>query len=1269
MGRVLPWCAVLLAASVLVWFLCSDPQIGAGSGTTLDPAAPAAVKAEAAGPGLKTRDAQPQADEVQEDGDASIFGLVTDEDGKPLAGLRIGAARWPDSVQMNTARNRGQALASFEAPRRPRADVTWATSEADGQFRIRGLRASKRYRVQAGVAAPFYSSSTDWTATVTRRWTLRLVVAKGSSLRGRVVDAEGAGVKAWVRAVKQGTIGARSYIRAHWRPLPFETQSDGRFTIDAVPSGTLLFSVTVLGRGARSNLPVDAPTKEEVELAFEDPSGATVGGRIVDTAGKGIAGAKVTVRIRPEHAAGYVSTTMRATTSAADGTFAVQRLTPGVIESVVVFAEGYISPGNMGGGMPLTLEKPTHLDIILARGATIEGRALDPAGQPVVGATVMAARIGGGYGGWNQQLAQTTTDATGKYVLVDVPLGPGEIKARAEGYYQPPREGQSSPYPWMPPPSGVGYDAEDEGQKLQKDVELARGRTISGTVKDEDGKVVAGVRITLRIISGGNYWGFQGGNHPVLSGADGTFAYEGLAPDKTYNVMAASETHLADPVKVAVPKDKDPEPIEIKLRRGASVVGRVTEEDGKPASGATVFCNQGNRRDVTDGTGAFEITGIKAGKWNVQVSGVNPVPRGARETVTLEAGETLDGIELTMPATLSIRGTVEDEEGKPLGGISVRAKREAKGRARGSSYAATSDTKGHFEIKNLSDGYYTVWINGSKQQGIGAGSEDVRLTYEEPERVTASGRILDPEGNPVVRGSVRIWYGKGGKRNSNASGTITGGFFRILFTTNETVVDVEVTRAADATGRPVNYLPERSKDQDLSANMEVRLTRGQAISGRVTDTAGRGIQGIQIRVQTKGKRNYGWYGYGGKNKARSDDEGHWTVKGLKEGTYTVSVTPGGDWITPEKQEADAGQKDVVIKLMKGLAISGRVLDPDGEGLAGANVWLSETPASKASRGAGKGGRDWLSQSRLRKQTGTDGTFEIKGLPERGLFHVSAGGNGQAQPYIADTVRDVAAGTKDVTLRLGQGLLIRGIVLGPDGEPIRRAWIQAQPVDRKAGLNSASANLNNKNTFKLVPLKPGRYRVSVRVYGSGGDANPPPQEVDAGARGLRFVATLAMSVTGRLAGADVGGFSVYYRGNDGNSSASSTGLDGSFTIKNVKSPEGRLFATKPGDTRYGELDGVVPGEGPYTIGLREGLSIAGFVDGLPYEPKRRAQVYAYAHNMWIRAVVGRDGGFVITGLAPGKYTVQGWMNGGRINALKDIAAGSDDVVLEFISKKR
>jgi len=373
-------------------------------------------------------------------------------------------------------------------------------------------------------------------------------------------------------------------------------------------------------------------------------------------------------------------------------------------------------------------------------------------------------------------------------------------------------------------------------------------------------------------------------------------------------------------------------------------------------------------------------------------------------------------------------------------------------------------------------------------------------------------------------------------------------------------------------------------------------------------------------------------------------------------------------MNPEISPVEAGDKEIVIKLSRGLSITGKVLDPDGEPLAGAQVWLTETRLSRQRRGVDKNPKDWMAQYRFRVKTGADGSFLIRGLPEQAVYSVGASGSGPDGAYMAETLKDVSPGAEGLTIRLGASATIEGAVFGPSGEAITSGWVQAQPVDRKAGLGSANASLRrNSNLFKLGPLKPGLYKLTFRPRGNAYGA-PLPIEVGAPSSGVRLEVNDAVMLEGRLEGENVQGFTVSFV-RAGSNAQARVAQDGSFKIKAAPGWVGTLYAHKSGDDRYGWLEQVEVSEGNhYNLRLFEGLSIAGRVEGLPYEFKN-CNVYARGHNTWIHGRVDRNGGFVLRGLPPGTYTVQGWLRGGQIAPVTNVEAGGAGVVLEWKPKAR
>ena len=1279
MGRMILWAVVLAAAGGVGWFLFGGEQptspaygpLAEGDGgevSLID------------GPGLVGREGAPLEDEAPvADGEAYIHGIVLDAAGKPLAGVRVGAAphrKWEPAHNKNQART---ALLMFEpmqgARRKP---VAFATSEADGTFRIERLEDNVQHSLVALVEAPRVANTPQYTARRTVQAPARIIVGEGSPLRIRVVDASGAGMQADVRATCRQALGSTPWTQVSWSAEPFRTGGDGRFTLAAVPQGTLTFSVHVAGVGSRSGILVDVPTEEEVLLQLDEADGATVEGRVTDTQGTPIEGAKLSLASGPEANSAKRTSVSRAAVTAKDGTYKVTGLSPGTLYSVSAYADGYVPSANLASQMPLAKDRVARVDVILVKGVTIKGRVLSPDGTPIGGAEVAATNMGQASYGWFAMLSNTTSAADGTYTLENVALGGGLVQARLEGHFMPPSEhGASNPYPWMQTAmQGTPYEAENEGQAIEgKDVVLAKGTEVTGIVVDENDAPLSGALVTATRQSQGWSPGLANlAAQNVRTDGEGRFTFAGLEPDKTWNMAVRTETHLTEkPVPVLLPKEGPPkEEPKLVAKTGATVSGVVTTEDGAGVAGVAISV-QGATPEQTHSAsdGSFELAGLSPGTWSVAANGISPIPEGAKQKVTLEWGKRMDGIALRMPAVFSISGTVEDEEGTPRAGISVRAIRKTSGRTRnsGRNMYATTDLKGAFEITNLLEGEYTIYAGSGREEGVSTGATDVRIVMTEQDSMLVEGRVLDADGQPVTRGSVRVYTGPSGKRRRTSNAPITGGIFLARVTTDESAVDVEVTSAFDPTGQSLNFIRKREKDVSLSGTIEIRLDEGMTVSGTVRASDGRALAGMLVRVNKKGNSNWSpWGNQGGGNggNARSGEDGSWTVKGLKEGDYTVELTPGGDWMTPPAIPVRAGESGVEIKLAKGQTIEGRVMTPEGAPVSGANIWLQETAASKKSRGIAKQGYDWMSSQRLRTTAGTDGRFVVKGLPEDGLFNVSAGGNGPSQPYVSETIKDVGAGTKNVEIRLREGALIEGQIVGPDGETVGNAWLRANPVDKKAGLNSANTNVNHRSSeFKLGPLLPGRYRITVQVHG-GGYAAPEPIEVSAPSTGVRIQLSKSLAITGTLSGSDVQGFTVQF-GAKNNYQSAQVGADGSWKINGTKHAVGTLYAFKRGDDRYAKLDNVEPGKGPYDLQLFVGETIRGRLEGWKPE-KGKPNIYAMSGGRWIQGTLHDDGTWEITGLPPGEYSVQGWMRGGSIQPTKGLEPGTSGVALTVTYKE-
>jgi len=123
----------------------------------------------------------------------------------------------------------------------------------------------------------------------------------------------------------------------------------------------------------------------------------------------------------------------------------------------------------------------------------------------------------------------------------------------------------------------------------------------------------------------------------------------------------------------------------------ASIDGIVVRSGtGEPISAATVEFgpeNGGDVRTVTTGTdGRFAFQNVKPGSYRlVALRGDGflataygqRIPNGNARPVTLEAGQNLTGVRLTMTPTGSISGRVLDRDGEPMGRVQVQALRSS----------------------------------------------------------------------------------------------------------------------------------------------------------------------------------------------------------------------------------------------------------------------------------------------------------------------------------------------------------------------------------------------------------------------------------------------------------------------------------------------------------------------------------------------------------------------------------------------------------------
>lgn len=198
----------------------------------------------------------------------------------------------------------------------------------------------------------------------------------------------------------------------------------------------------------------------------------------------------------------------------------------------------------------------------------------------------------------------------------------------------------------------------------------------------------------------------------------------------------------------------------------------------------------------------------------------------------------------------------------------------------------------------------------------------------------------------------------------------------------------------------------------------------QEVSGTVTDSRGRNVAGVQVRVRRVGTLQHIHLDH--YREAVTDSDGSFTVKVPgSRGRYVVDAATDG-WVPQSSGVigSDSRQNVLVSLDLVGASVSGKVTSPSGSNLSGTTVLVGVkvghsiaandggVPSGIADLGIGKI-RPYGKTYRARAVTDSRGRYEFTGLPPGNLGVVAIKRRVRIQPqrfqsveggsYIADFV--------------------------------------------------------------------------------------------------------------------------------------------------------------------------------------------------------------------------------------------------------------------------
>ena len=837
-------------------------------------------------------------------------------------------------------------------------------------------------------------------------------------------------------------------------------------------------------------------------------------------------------------------------------------------------------------------------------------------------------------------------------------------------------------------------------------IALAPTSTLTGRVVDAaEGKALSGVRIVAR---------GQGGEFLARSGPDGRYAMRGLSP-QAYRLSAEDDRFVPWSRTVTVAAAQ-PETQDVPLVRGATLLGRVADEEGRPIEGATVMVSRGGEdmfrafiRSMegegavrTGRDGSFRATRLAPGDNQRLDVRHDEYEERAIGGISLSPGGTRSGVSVILRRGLSVRGVVKDEEGRPLPGAEVnlssaRTLRAGRGGVQmsfvgpGSQLRRETGADGRFEFRGLKAGDYTV---SARRPGFSRATVDpVNVAEaragESLELVlkpgaTISGILHDKSGAGSSGWSVSARaasqaggpaLGPGSIRTEEPTGP-DGVFLLEGLTTGETY-------ELQAMG-PVGLGPRRSGVVAPAEGVELVATGTGQIRGRVVDgDSGRAIPDFQVRYQPDAQGGVRFVMRMGPGRGRGPfekqpfhaEDGSFVLEDVAAGRWTVEAfAPGyqaGSASAVSVGEGEAAE-GVEVRLSKGGVITGKVLESRG-----GRPILDATVRAELSGGGPRMGMIRMGGEGGDNEAATDaeGRYEIAGLAP-GTWTVTASHPDWSEATASVEVKEAAA-TADI--RLGRGGSIGGTVLA-GGRPVAGAQVSLsaagdtgfRPGAGMLGGGEQSALSDDGGRFRFERLNPGRYTLGASLRDQ---SSTPAEAVVTGddTQEVQLVLAAGALVRGVVSGLSedlLSGVTVSAQGQDF-WATTRTGRGGTFELTGV--PEGVVsLRANAGDFLTGSRSAsasvtIGPGqaEAAAEIVFEQGFRVEGRVSR-GGKPVPDAMVMAFPESGNLRSANGRTdeaGQYALEGLEAGRYNINAsTQDGAPIRRTVDVS-GDTTVDLE------
>jgi len=975
---------------------------------------------------------------------------------------------------------------------------------------------------------------------------------EGGALSGRVTDSTG--------TVGIYNVNVQIYDLNNYWLNSVSTDSDGYYTLQGLPSGNYKIEFRTSwtpddyvgewynDKDSFENADAVSVTLGQTTTGIDAQlaAGGSISGRVTDSTGTvGIYNVNVNICDLNQYWLPGVSTD-------SDGYYTLHGVPAG--DYKIQFnpdnapgnyvREWYNDRDSFENADPVTVtvgQTTTGIDAQLAEAGSISGQVTDSLANGIQNVDVRV------YDSNNNYIYSVTTDSNGDYTIHFLP--PGDCKVYFDTW------GAGNYVPEWYNDKGAFDEADvvaiTAGQTTGNiDAQLTDGSIISGQVTNESAAGIQGIRV--RVVDLAGNW-----INAVDTDANGNYTVNRLAAGSykvDFNPSFISEPYIrewyndktslntADPVEVTAGATTT---IDAVLQLGGIITGRVTNDANAGIQNVRVdiqdMTNLRKAWAYTNANGDYTVKGFAAGSYkvyfNAYYSPANYIPEWYNDknsfdngdTISVNAGQTVTGIDAALAPGCSISGTVTDTSANPIELVEVYASDIAGNFI----FGGYTDTNGNYEVNGLIPGSYKVFFYSYELNYYGEEDgfpRDYNYKYEwynDKENFAAADMVPVTLQSPAT-GIDAVLAEDGGMITGHITDSLGAGIqgCRVFaFYAKDNYIDYYNSEYSDANGYyevkglPVgNYIvmfrppsgssyrgilynntldPDNATEVPVLAGqttsgIDAVLPKGGVITGRVTDGNGNGLGKVTLRLIDAATNKYlNLIGH----TATTDVNGYytiyaepgqwkltfqaWSISGngyVSEFYNDRSIVENADILTVNPEETLANI-DAVLSTGGGK-ISGYVKDSAGTDLYGVDINVYDTQYNY-----------WIGNA----TTDPGGYFEVPGMiPGNYKIFTLYSDIYPVEWYsdktsfaTADVVPVTEGGNTEVIIILGGNdpgaTAVTGRVTDYSGSGIENVNVNIYDPDNNF-INSASTDSNGDYAVEGIPA--GSYKVYFDTNGTG-----------------------------------------------------------------------------------------------------------------------------------------------------------------------------------------